>query len=398
MISGKKILIGITASISAYKTISLVRLLIKQGAMLRIVMTPAAKDFVSTTILSTFSNHKVYVDFVENDQWVNHVDLGRWADIFVVVPASCNTMAKMANGICDNFLLATYLSATCKTIIVPAMDEEMWLHPSTRANVKTLQSFGHEVIEPKEGFLASGLVGKGRMPEPEDLMVHIIENYCRSSVLATKKILITAGPTAEPIDPVRVLTNRSSGKMGYTIAETLYMLGADVTVVSGPVSIQTKYKGIKIIPVETAQEMYTACLNEQDNFDIGIFSAAVADYTISNPDAQKIKKQDASLSIQLTKTVDILSAFGHQKKEGQKLIGFALETNDGERNALAKINAKKADLIILNTLGIDNPCFGEDSIKVSFVASEDNMTHFDMMSKQELAETLAAYILKNWIK
>ena len=396
MISGKKILIGITASISAYKTLSLIRLLVKKGADVRVVITPAAKDFVSPMILSTFSNHKVYQEFVENDIWENHVILGRWADLFLIAPASCNTISKMASGLCDNFLMATYLSATCKTVIVPAMDEEMWLHPSTQNNIKTLASYGNDVVEPREGLLASGLIGKGRLPEPEELVTILEETYFRSNVLAGKNILITAGPTEEPIDPVRFITNRSSGKMGFAIAEVLYLLGANVKVVSGPVSIETKYKGIQIFQVQTAQEMFEICKQEHEKFDVGIFSAAVADYTIAVPENEKIKKKDENLNITLSKTKDILGTMGDLKRKDQKIIGFALETNDGETNAISKLKNKKTDLIILNMLSSDNNVFNNDFNQVSFIESNENIIHFNTASKKDVALKIADYIISNW--
>ena len=396
MISGKKILIGITGSISAYKTITLIRLLVKKGADVRVVITAAAKDFVSPMVLSTFSNHKVYQDFVENDIWENHVILGRWADLFLIVPASCNTISKMATGLCDNFLMATYLSATCKTVIVPAMDEEMWLHPSTQNNIKTLASYGNDVIEPREGLLASGLIGKGRLPEPEELVTILEEDYFRSNELAGKNILITAGPTEEPIDPVRFITNRSSGKMGFAIAEVLYLLGANVKVVSGPVSIETKYKGIQIIAVQTAKEMFEICKQEHEKFEVGIFSAAVADYTIAHPENEKIKKQDENLNLSLSKTKDILGTMGDMKRKGQKIIGFALETNNGEKNAVSKLKNKHADLIVLNMLNSDNNVFNNDFNKVSFIESNENIIHFNTASKKDVALKIADYIISNW--
>jgi phosphopantothenoylcysteine decarboxylase/phosphopantothenate--cysteine ligase len=396
MISGKKILIGITGSISAYKTITLIRLLVKKGAEVRVVITPAAKEFVSPIVLSTFTNHKVYQEFVENNIWENHVLLGRWADLLLIAPASCHTISKMATGLCDNFLLATYLSATCKTVVVPAMDEEMWVHPSTQNNIKTLESFGNDVIEPQEGFLASGLIGKGRLPEPEELVTMLEERYFRSNELKGKNVLITAGPTEEPIDPVRFITNRSSGKMGFAIAEALYLLGANVKIVSGPVSIESKYQGIQIVTVQTAKEMFDVCKQEQEKFDIGIFSAAVADYTIEHPENEKIKKQDDHLNIALIKTQDILGTMGSLKINNQKIIGFALETSTGEKYALNKLKNKKADLIVLNMLSNDNNVFNNDFNKVSFIESNENIIHFDRASKKEVALKIADYIISNW--
>ena len=396
MISGKKIIIGITASISAYKVYTLIRLLVKKGAEVRVVITPAAKDFVSTTLLSTFSNHKVYCDFVENEMWKNHVQLGRWADLFIIAPASYNTIAKMANGICDNFLMATYLSATCKVVVLPAMDDEMWKHPSTQKNINTLTSFNNDIIEPRIGLLASGIVGIGRLPEPEEIVKTIEEKYFRDSVLAGKTILITAGPTQEPIDPVRMITNRSSGKMGYAIAETLYLLGANVILVSGPVNITCNYAGISIIKVGTAAEMFDACIKEAQTFDIGIFCAAVADYTISSPNKYKIKKEDEVLQLELIKTKDIIGYIGKNKLVHQKIIGFALETNNELPNALLKLKNKHADLVVLNSLNASNECFNNDDNKVSFIDANGQITNFETLPKLAIAKNIANYIITNW--
>lgn len=396
MIAGKKIIVGITASIAAYKTYTLIRLLVKKGAEVRVVITPAAKDFVSPVLLSTFSNHKVYCDFVEKEIWENHVHLGRWADLLVIAPATCNTIAKMANGICDNFLMATYLSASCKVLVLPAMDHEMWEHPSTKKNISTILSYHNEVLEPKLGLLASGIVGMGRLPEPEEIVNIIEEKYFRADVLKGKTILITAGPTEEPIDPVRIITNRSSGKTGYAIAETLYLLGANVVLVSGPVNISCNYAGIKIIPVNTAAEMFDACTNESNAFDIGIFCAAVADYTMDTPSSQKIKKEAADLHLDLVKTKDIIAHLGKHKLAHQKIIGFALETDHSLQNAILKLKNKHADLIVLNTLNAANTCFNATENKVSFIDSNERIMHFDIMPKSAIAENIAKYIVENW--
>ena len=398
MISGKKILIGITGSISAYKTYTLIRLLVQKGAIIKVVITPNAKDFVAPALLSTFSEHKVYCAYTENDIWQNHVDLGRWADLFVIAPASCNTIAKMANGICDNFFMATYLSATCQVMVLPAMDDEMWHHPSTQKNIQTLVSYNNEIIQPATGLLASGIIGKGRLPEPEDIVQMIEEKYCRASTLAGKTILITAGPTEEPIDPVRVITNRSSGKMGYAIAAQLYLMGADVILISGPVHIEPAYKGIQLIQVHTASEMFEACLQFSDHYDFGIFCAAVADYTITAPSDRKIKKQSTPPVIELTQTKDILAHFGSIKLPHQKIIGFALETDNAEANALSKLKNKNADLIVLNTLDSSNTCFNVDEIKVAFIDVQAQVTEFDSSSKNTIATQIADYISKNWIQ
>jgi phosphopantothenoylcysteine decarboxylase/phosphopantothenate--cysteine ligase len=396
MFLNKKILIGITASISAYKMYSFIRLIKQQGAEIKVVITPSAKNFVSTTLLSTFSEHKVYVDFVEEDIWQNHVHLGRWADLFVIAPSSCNTIAKLANGISDNFLIATYLSCTSPVVIYPAMDEDMWLHPSTQHNIQLLQQRGNEVVEPSVGLLASGLYGKGRLPEANEMMIHIEETHFRNASLSGKKILITAGPTEELIDPVRMITNRSSGKMGYAIAEFLYKQGAEVYLITGPVSIQVRYKGIHVVQVNTASEMFDACAVFTDTYDIAIFTAAVADFTITHSSEQKIKKSDNALELKLVQTKDILATFGKHKKDNQKIIGFALETEKGEAYAKIKLSQKNADLMVMNQVENDNSCFNQDTMRVSFVAQ--NQTHdFDTMPKLKIAEILSEYIIKNWV-
>lgn len=397
MVKDFKILIGITGSVSAYKMYTVIRQLKQIKAEIRVIITPAAKNFISPTLLTTFSEHQVYCDFVENDQWQNHVLLGRWANLFLIAPASCNTIAKMANGIADNFLLATYLSCNSPVLVIPAMDEDMWNHPSTQRNIKLLQSFGNQIIEPKEGLLASGLTGKGRLPEPDEIVTYIKEKYLRTIELNGRTVLVTAGPTEEPIDPVRVLTNRSSGKMGYAIAEALYMAGAKVILISGPVSITPKYEGIQLIKVTTASEMFDACLQYQQNYDIGIFSAAVADYTVSAPSIQKIKKTNENLELTLVKTVDIIGSMGANKEKHQKIIGFALETENENENAKAKLQRKNADLIILNKLDEDNTCFNQDNMSVSFVDQE--MIHPTISrTKESIAQQLLSYILKNWIE
>ncbi len=396
MISGSKILIGITGSISAYKMYTVIRQLKQLGAEIRVVITPSAKNFVSPTLLTTFSEHKVYCEFVENDQWQNHVMLGRWANICLIAPASCNTIAKMANGISDNFLLATYLSCNIPVLVIPAMDEDMWLHPSTQHNIQLLSERGNIIFEPATGLLASGLVGKGRLPEPEDIIQYVESHFFRNTLLRGKTVLVTAGPTEEPIDPVRMVTNRSSGKMGYAIAETLYMAGANVILVSGPVSIKPKYKDITLINVNTASEMYQACMQYQPIFDIGVFSAAVADYTVVSPNQQKIKKADAHLHIDLVKTIDIIGAIGLQKSAAQKIVGFALETEHGEINATQKLQSKHADLIILNQLSLDNTCFNQDQMTVTFVEAGQSKT-YGSLSKELIAQQLLLHITNNWL-
>lgn len=397
MFLDKKILIGITGSVSAYKMYALVRQLRQKGAEIRIVITPAAKNFISTTLLSTFSENKVYTDFVEDDLWQNHVHVGRWADLFIIAPASCATIAKLANGISDNFLIATYLSCPAPILIYPAMDEDMWLHPSTQHNIDLLKQRGNTIVDPSTGLLASGIVGKGRLPEVDEMISYIEMHYLRKTSLSGITVLITAGPTEEPIDPVRMITNRSSGKMGFAIAESLFMQGADVHLVSGPVAIQPKYEGIHLIKVGTAKEMFEACASYQNEYNVAIFSAAVADYTLEIINSNKLKKTNESLQLNLVKTKDILGTFGKFKKKDQKIIGFALETENGEENAVLKLNEKNADIIVLNQLGIDNSCFNEDTMRVAFV-EQQKIQHFGAMSKAKIAEELTNHIKKNWIK
>jgi phosphopantothenoylcysteine decarboxylase / phosphopantothenate---cysteine ligase len=396
MFLDKKILIGITGSVSAYKMYAFVRQLRQKGADIKIIVTPAATEFISTTLLSTFSEHKVYCEFVEEDMWQNHVHLGRWADLFIIAPASCSTIAKMTQGLSDNFLIATYLSCKAPVLIFPAMDEDMWLHPSTKDNIATLRQRGNTVVDPASGLLASGIVGLGRLPEVDEMIIYIEMNYCRKATLAGKTILVTAGPTEEPIDPVRMITNRSSGKMGYAIAEALFMEGANVHLVSGPVAIQPKYSGINLIKVITANEMFEACMALQNAFDVAVFTAAVADYTVSNTSEQKLKKSGETLQLNLVKTKDILGAFGKIKNSNQKTIGFALETETAEKNALNKLKQKNANLIVLNHLHGSNECFNQDSMRVSLI-EEHSVQQFETMSKSKIAATISNHIIKNWL-
>lgn len=395
MLKGKKILLGITGSIAAYKAILLVRLLIKQGAEVKVVMTHAAKNFVSPLVLSTLSSNKVLVDLFEEDTWANHVMLGRWADVMVIAPLSCNTLAKMATGQCDNLLLAVYLSATCPVIVSPAMDEDMWLHASTKRNIQQLQQYGNKVIPVEKGELASGLVGEGRMAEPETIVQFLEEQVFRGTALAGKKVLVTAGPTYEPIDPVRFIGNRSSGKMGFALAEALYMQGADVHLVAGPVNINTYYSGIKLTRVETAQQMYEACTAVFEGMDIAVLSAAVADYQAAVVADEKIKKADDSLQIPLVKTKDILKSLGAVKREGQLLVGFALETNNERENALKKLEAKNANMIVLNSLRDANAGFGYDTNKITVFSRSGAVTETGLLSKQAVAGEIVNLIIKH---
>jgi len=394
MLKGKKILLGITASIAAYKSIFLARLLVKESAEVKVVMTPAAKDFVSPLILSTLTHNKVLIEIAQDDSWSNHVMLGRWADVMLIAPLSCNTLAKMAHGQCDNLLLAVYLSATCPVVIAPAMDEDMWHHLSTKKNIATLQEFGNVVIDVGTGELASGLYGEGRMAEPEDIALFLAENFSREDVLKNKKALVTAGPTYEPFDPVRFVGNHSSGKMGFALAEALYEKGADVTIVTGPVHQTKKYKGIQVINVNTADEMYNACLQLHDEMNIEIMAAAVADYKPATIAPEKIKKNKTGLSLELTKTKDILAMLGAEKRPGQFLAGFALETNNEKANALEKLKNKNADMIILNSLKDDNAGFGYDTNKVSVFFADSTSVELDLALKKEIANKIVELIIQ----
>ena len=385
MLNNKKILLGITGSIAAYKAITLVRLLIKDGAEVKVICTPAAKSFVSPLVLSTLSKHKVLVDLFEEETWTNHVQLGRWADVMLVAPLTCNTLSKMAGGTCDNLLLATYLSATCPVIVAPAMDEDMWHHPATKQNIQTLQSFGNYVISVANGELASGLFGEGRMSEPEDIIHYLNHFLMPSKRLAGKKILITAGPTHEPLDPVRYIANHSSGKMGFALAEECYNQGAEVTLVFGPVSLKPP-NGVTLIQVNTAADMYDACISHFDGKDMAILSAAVADYTPLVTAAEKIKKDAGELIISLTKTKDILRSLGERKREEQTLVGFALETYNEKEFAKQKLQTKKADFIVLNSMRDEGATFGFDTNKVIVFDKDENEYESPLATKKEIAK------------
>ena len=352
ILRGKHILLGITAGIAAYKTASLVRLFIKAGAEVKVIMTPAAKDFITPLTLSTLSKNPVISSFTEetddNAVWNNHVDLGLWADLFVVAPATANTLSKMAAGSSDNFLVATYLSAKCPVYFAPAMDLDMYKHPSTKASLETLQSFGNTMIPATSGELASGLVGEGRMAEPEAILNHIEAHMLQSMPLYGKTVLITAGPTYEAIDPVRFIGNHSSGLMGFEIANHAAQLGAEVLYITGPTHYKTDHFRIKTIPVVSAEEMYSQVHTYFKSVDIAILSAAVADYKPKNTATSKIKKNSQTLSLELEKTKDILASLGTLKSH-QLLVGFALETNDEVANAIKKLKSKNLDLIVLNS-------------------------------------------------
>jgi phosphopantothenoylcysteine decarboxylase/phosphopantothenate--cysteine ligase len=394
MLQGKKILLGITGSIAAYKAVYLVRSLVKAGAEVKVIMTPSAKDFVSTLTLSTLSKNPVLVDLYDEQSWSNHVMLGRWADVMLIAPLSCNTLSKMAHGLCDNLLLAVYLSATCPVVVAPAMDEDMWHHPATRNNLQLIGSFGNTVIPVGKGELASGLFGDGRMAEPEEIIEFMKDRFFLTSPLAGKKVLVTAGPTYEAIDPVRFIGNHSSGKMGIAIAKELYKRGADVTLVLGPVGIPFSANGINLVNVTSAEEMYRACHEVFDKAELAILSAAVADYTPAVKADQKIKKKDSTLTLELTKTKDILKSLGEKKKANQVLVGFALETNDEEKNALVKLKEKNADLIVLNSMNDKGAGFKHDTNKITIFGRDGEEIRFDTKSKEEVAKDIVDTIIK----
>lgn len=395
MLKNKKILLGVTASIAAYKAAFLVRLLVKQGAEVKVVLTDAAKEFITPLTLATLSKNKVYTEFSDKNtgEWSNHVELGLWADLMLIAPASANTISKMANGICDNLLLATYLSARCPVMLAPAMDLDMYVHPSTVQNIQKLQSFGNLIIDAEDGELASGLTGKGRMAEPENIFTYIEDFFSNKVKLAGKKILITAGPTYENIDPVRFIGNYSSGKMGFALAETCANAGAEVLLVSGPSQLKTIHPNIQRIDIRSAQQMFETCKLHFENCDAAIMSAAVADYTPVVMAEQKIKKTGEDLQITLKKTVDILNYLGQSKNNTQVLIGFALETHDGETYAKGKLESKNADMIVLNSLQDVGSGFGTDTNKVSFFVANEGKTDFPLLSKQQVAQNIVNKML-----
>lgn len=397
ILSGKNILVGITAGIAAYKTANLVRLFIKAGAHVKVVMTPASKDFITPLTLSTLSKNPVHSSFVNDDDenavWNNHVELGLWADLFIIAPATANTMAKMANGVCDNLLMATYLSAKCPVYFAPAMDLDMYKHQSTLNSFNILKGFGNIMIPATSGELASGLVGEGRMAEPEDIVAFIEKVIIGQMPLYGKKILITAGPTYEAIDPVRFIGNHSSGKMGFEIAKTAANLGAEVILISGPTHQSVSNGLIKVINVVSASQMYDAVHNYFETVDIAVLSAAVADYKPKNVSDTKIKKKDTAFSIELEKTKDILASLG-KIKTNQFLVGFALETNNELENAKGKLKAKNLNLIVLNSLNDKGAGFGGSTNKVTFITEKQDIIQHDLKSKEEVAVDLMNQIIK----
>jgi len=391
---GKKIIVGITGSIAAYKSALLVRLLVKAGAEVKVIMTPAAKDFITPLTLSVLSKEDVLSDNFDDKsgRWTNHVDLGLWADLMIIAPATANTIGKMATGICDNLLLMTFLSARCEVFIAPAMDLDMWKHASTQQNLKVLSDRGVKLISPANGELASGLSGEGRMEEPEEIY-KLLTAYLRNGLpLTGLKALVTAGPTYEAIDPVRFIGNRSSGTMGFKIAEELAKQGASVTLISGPTSMETVHSAIQRKNVETAEEMLLACRQFAPEAKLVIMSAAVADYRPSNISDTKIKKGNKPPEIALEPTIDILSELGKSKKEGQTIVGFALETNDELDNAKGKLKNKNLDYIILNSLNDKGAGFGPSTNKISIIDRSGIVTAYDTKSKTEVAKDIVEYL------
>jgi phosphopantothenoylcysteine decarboxylase / phosphopantothenate---cysteine ligase len=363
-----------------------------------VIMTPSSKDFVSSLTLSTLSHHPVLIDMFDEQSWSNHVMLGRRADIMIIAPLSCNTLAKMANGQCDNLLLAVYLSATCEVVVAPAMDEDMWKHPATKENLKKLESFGNKIIPVVKGELASGLFGDGRMAEPEQIIQFITENFFlippEAGPLAGKKVLVTAGPTYEAIDPVRFIGNHSSGKMGIAIAKELYSRGAEVTLIMGPTSNEFSANGIHLVRVTSAEDMYKACHKVFAKTDLAVMAAAVADYTPVAKEKQKIKKKEDRFRLELTKTKDILKSLGEKKKPGQVLVGFALETANEKKHAKEKLASKNADMIILNSLNDAGAGFGHDTNKITIFRRKGKEIAFGTKPKEEVAKDIIDTIIR----
>ena len=394
MLKGKHIILGVTGSIAAYKAATLTRLLVKEGASVKVVMTPLAKEFITPLTMATLSKSPIMVDFYnpENGDWNSHVDLGLWADLYLIAPASANTIGKMAGGIADNLLLTTYLSAKCPVMVAPAMDLDMYKHPATQRNLKVLQSFGNIIIEPESGELASGLIGKGRMEEPERIVAFITDYFARQADFKGKKVVVTAGPTYEKIDPVRFIGNYSSGKMGLAIAEELAGRGAEVVLVCGPVNLKTSHPAIRRVDVESAAQMYEVTSKEFVNSDVAVLSAAVADFTPKEKADHKIKRGKDDLLLELLPTKDIAAELGRIKTVSQLLVGFALETNDEEMNALSKMQRKNLDMIVLNSLNDKGAGFSVDTNKVKILGKAGDKTVYELKTKVEVAKDIVDQI------
>lgn len=395
ILQNKKIIVGVTGSIAAYKSALLVRLLIKAGAEVQVIMTDAAQTFITPLTLATLSKRPALSEFVQNEagEWNNHVDLGLWADAIIIAPATAHTLSKCANGHCDDLLTAVYLSARCPVFFAPAMDLDMYQHGSTQKNILSIQAFGNQLIDAEHGELASGLVGTGRMAEPEKIVTALEKHFSVQPILKGKKVLITAGPTQEPIDPVRYISNHSTGKMGYSIAQAFAFAGADVTLVSGPTNQTLADSSINVIRVKSAQEMFEATAGQFPTADIIILSAAVADYTPAQPADRKIKKKETHFSIELTKTVDIAATLGRQKGGHQLMVGFALETDNEFNNALGKLASKNLDLIVLNSLNDKGAGFAYDTNKITVIESDAKVHQFELKSKNEVAQDILALVV-----
>ena len=396
---GKRVLLGISGGIAAYKIASLIRLLIKSGAEVKCIMTPASSDFISPLTVATLSKNPVGIEFWDKNDgtWSNHVEYGLWADVFLIAPLTANTLHKMAHGACDNLLLATFLSMKCPVFAAPAMDLDMYVHPTTQRNLEIISRDGVQIIPAESGELASGLIGQGRMAEPETLFKVLEDFFTQTNDLQGKKILITAGPTYEAIDPVRFIGNHSSGKMGFALAESVLKRGGEVILISGPTKLEIHHKNLTLKRVESAGNMLTAVQEYWDSADAGIFSAAVADYKPALAADQKIKKSEDTLTIELVKNPDILAWAGSEKKANQCLIGFALETNNGQQYAADKLKRKNLDFIVLNTLEDHGAGFGFDTNKISILENNNNFTSFELMSKADVAENIIKY-MKTYLK
>lgn len=393
---GKHIIIGVTGSIAAYKVAALVRLLVKEGAEVKVVMTELAKQFITPLTMATLSKHPVMVEFYnpENGDWHSHVDMGLWADLYLIAPATANTIGKMAHGIADNLLLTTYLSAKCPVMVAPAMDLDMYRHAATQRNLDILREYGNLIIEPAEGELASGLTGKGRMAEPEEIVCYIRHYFDVSRELTGKKVLVTAGPTYEKIDPVRFIGNYSTGKMGFALAEEFANRGAEVILVAGPVTLAAVHPAIRRIDVESAAQMYEQVMAQAPDCDVVVSCAAVADFTPLEWAGTKMKRGSEQLVLELQPTQDIAAALGRLKKAGQVLVGFALETNDEIVHAIQKLHKKNLDLIVLNSLKDAHACFGYDTNKVTMIDRDEQEYHYELKTKQAVAGDIADRVVK----
>ncbi len=397
MLKGRKIVVGITGSIAAYKIPLLVRLFVREGAEVRIIMTPAAVDFVTPLTLSTLSQHPVIIEPYKtgNGEWNNHVELGQWADLMIFAPVTANTLGKMAHGIADNFVVTAYLSAKCPVYIAPAMDLDMYAHASTQNNINILRTYGNIIIEPQVGELASGLSGPGRLEEPDKIMAIIRDHFTGKLDLGKKKILVTAGPTHEKIDPVRFIGNYSTGKMGFSLADEAARRGGTVTLITGPTHMVTTQPGINRIDVESAEEMYKACMHESAMADIVMMAAAVADYSCKHVSSLKLKKSGESFNLELTPTRDILLELGRQKKQNQILVGFALETDHELEHAVSKLKSKNLDVIVLNSLNDKGAGFGLDTNQITIIDSSGTMQQGTLKDKPAVAAEIIDFLVKN---